>query len=182
MLQSSKSKINQDEIKINEVGKKFFEIQFDAKKKIISRFKIIQLLFSVILKLLCCKNCIVTYYRLNDEINNLKKKTDKFKSKTNRLSNKLKDNYEYLKKILDEKNNLEKLLKAETAQLKQVRPLILSLRNLNLFFVCVNYNNKYTQEVDYMEEKSLSKLKKKDDEFIREAGKHKSITAIYGRK
>lgn len=31
-----------------------------------------------------------------------------------------------------------------------------------------------------MEETSLSKLKKKDDEFIREAGKHKSITAIYG--
>lgn len=41
MLQKSKSKINQDEIKINEVGKTFFEIQFDAKKKIISRFKII---------------------------------------------------------------------------------------------------------------------------------------------
>ncbi|CAH1713992.1 uncharacterized protein LOC114119616 isoform X2 [Aphis gossypii] len=127
MLQTSKSKINQDEIKINEVGKTFFEIQFDAKKKIISR--------------------------LIDEINNFKKKTDKFKSKTNRLSIKLKDNYEYLKKILDEKNNLEKLLKAETAQLKQ--------------------------EVDSMEETSLSKLKKKDDEFIREAGKHKSITAIY---
>lgn len=71
-----------------------------------------------------------------DEINNFKKKTDKFKSKTNRLSIKLKDNYEYLKKILDEKNNLEKLLKAETAQLKQVRPLILSFRNLNLF-LCV---------------------------------------------
>lgn len=122
------------------------------------------------------------YYRLNDEINNFKKKTTKFKSKTNRLSIKLKDNYEYLKKILDEKNNLEKLLKAETAQLKQVRPLILSFRNLYLFFffVCVNYDNKFTQEVDSMEETSLSKLKKKDDEFIREAGKHKSITAIYG--
>lgn len=77
------------------------------------------------------------YYRLNDEINNFKKKTNKFKSKTNRLSIKLKDNYEYLKKILDEKNNLEKLLKAETAQLKQVRPLILSFRNLYLFFLCV---------------------------------------------
>jgi len=73
---------------------------------------------------------------LIDEINNFKKKTDKFKSKTYRLSKQLKDNYEYLKKILDEKNNLEKLLKAETAQLKQVRPLILSFRNLNLFF-CV---------------------------------------------
>lgn len=86
------------------------------------------------------------YYRLNDEINNFKKKTTKFKSKTNRLSIKLKDNYEYLKKILDEKNNLEKLLKAETAQLKQVRPLILSFRNLYLFFffVCVNYDNKFT--------------------------------------
>jgi len=57
---------------------------------------------------------------LNDEINNFKNKAEKFKSKTNRLNIKLKDNYEYLKKILNEKNNLEKLLKAETSQLKQV--------------------------------------------------------------
>jgi len=33
--------MNQDKIKINEVGKTFFEIQFGAKEKIISRFKII---------------------------------------------------------------------------------------------------------------------------------------------
>lgn len=58
--------------------------------------------------------------RLNDEINNFKNKTEKFKDKTNRLCIKLKDNYEYLKKILAEKKNLEKILKAETDQLKQV--------------------------------------------------------------
>jgi len=31
-----------------------------------------------------------------------------------------------------------------------------------------------------MEEKGISKLKEQHDEFIREAGKYKSITAIYG--
>jgi len=31
-----------------------------------------------------------------------------------------------------------------------------------------------------MVETGISKLKEKDDEFIREAGKNKSITAIYG--
>lgn len=41
MPQTSKSKIDQDKIKINEVGKTFFEIQFDAKEKTITRLKII---------------------------------------------------------------------------------------------------------------------------------------------
>jgi len=31
-----------------------------------------------------------------------------------------------------------------------------------------------------MNEKGISKLKEQYDEFIREAGKYKSITAIYG--
>lgn len=57
---------------------------------------------------------------MNDEIKDFNSKKDKFKGKINRLNNKLKDDYEYLKKILNEKINLEKLLKAETAQLKQV--------------------------------------------------------------
>lgn len=57
---------------------------------------------------------------MNDEIKNFNKKNEKFKGKINRLNKKLKDDYEYLKKILDEKTNFEKLLKAETAQLKQV--------------------------------------------------------------
>jgi len=43
MIQTSKSKINQDKIKINEVGKTFFEIHFDAKEKIITRLKMIYL-------------------------------------------------------------------------------------------------------------------------------------------
>jgi len=57
---------------------------------------------------------------LNYEINSFKNKTEKFKDKTYRLNIKLKDNYKYLKNILDEKNNFEKLLKEETDQLKQV--------------------------------------------------------------
>jgi len=43
MPQTSKSKIDQDKIKINEVDKTFFEIQFDAKEKTITRLKIIYL-------------------------------------------------------------------------------------------------------------------------------------------
>ncbi|CAI6352793.1 unnamed protein product [Macrosiphum euphorbiae] len=127
MPQTSKDKIDQEKIKINEVGKTFFEIQFDAKEKIITR--------------------------LNDEIKDFNSKNEKFKGKTNRLNKKLKDDYEYLKKILDEKTNHEKQLKEEIAQLKQ--------------------------EFDSMEETGLSKLKEQHDEFIRETGKYKSITAIY---
>lgn len=41
MNQTTKSKIDQDKIKINEVGKQFFEIQFEAKEKIITRLKMI---------------------------------------------------------------------------------------------------------------------------------------------
>lgn len=37
MPQTSKDEIDQEKIKINEVGKTFFEIQFDAKEKIITR-------------------------------------------------------------------------------------------------------------------------------------------------
>ncbi|CAI6356576.1 unnamed protein product [Macrosiphum euphorbiae] len=85
MPQTSKDKIDQEKIKINEVGKTFFEIQFDAKEKIITR--------------------------LNDEIKDFNSKNEKFKGKINRLNKKLKDDYEYLKKILDEKTNLEKQLK-----------------------------------------------------------------------
>ncbi|XP_022161015.1 uncharacterized protein PFB0145c-like [Myzus persicae] len=127
MNQTTKSKIDQDKIKINEVGKQFFEIQFEAKEKIITR--------------------------LNEEIKDFNNKKEKFKGKINRLNNKLKDDYEYLKKILNEKINLEKILKAETAQLKQ--------------------------ESNSMEETGLRKLKEQHDEFIKEAGKYKSITAIY---
>jgi len=57
---------------------------------------------------------------LNDEIKDFNRKKEKFKGKTNRLNKKLRDDYEYSKKILDEKTNFEKQLKAETAQLKQV--------------------------------------------------------------
>jgi len=39
MLQTDEFQIDQDTIKINEVGKAFFEIQFDAKEKIITRLK-----------------------------------------------------------------------------------------------------------------------------------------------
>jgi len=39
MIQTRESKINQDKIKINKVDKTFFEIQFDAKEKIITRLK-----------------------------------------------------------------------------------------------------------------------------------------------
>lgn len=41
---------------------------------------------------------------------------------------------------------------------------------------------KVVQEFDSMEEKGISKLKEQHDEFIIEAGKYKSITAIYGRQ
>lgn len=71
-----------------------------------------------------CKNTIIRHqyvnHRLNYEIKGFNNKKEKFKGKLNRLNNKLKDDYEYLKKMLDEKINFEKLLKAETAQLKQV--------------------------------------------------------------
>jgi len=59
MPQTSKFEIDQDKIKINEVGKQFFEIQFDAKEKIITRLKIIYLVVSAILKSSFCENTIV---------------------------------------------------------------------------------------------------------------------------
>lgn len=120
MPQTSKDKIDQEKIKINEVGKTFFEIQFDAKEKIITRLKIIYLVVSRILKSVSCEITLITYHRLNDEIKDFNSKNEKFKGKINRLNKKLKDDYEYLKKILDEKTNLEKQLKEEIAQLKQV--------------------------------------------------------------
>jgi len=61
MIQTSKSKINQDKIKINEVGKTFFKIQFDAKEKIITRLKMIYLVvkYSTIWKPVSCENNII---------------------------------------------------------------------------------------------------------------------------
>lgn len=45
----------------------------------------------------------------------------------------MKDDYEYLKNILDEKINFETLLKAEIAQLKQVWPIISIVWDFNVF-------------------------------------------------
>jgi len=61
MPQTGKDEIDQEKIKINEVGKTFFEIQFDAKEKIITRLKMIYLVVSRILISVFCENSKYPY-------------------------------------------------------------------------------------------------------------------------
>lgn len=63
---------------------------------------------------------MIYFNRLKASCVTLEKNVDNFKRKTNNLNTKLKDEYEYVEKILEEKINLEKKLKMEIEDLLQV--------------------------------------------------------------
>ncbi|VVC27372.1 Hypothetical protein CINCED_3A024090 [Cinara cedri] len=116
-----------DDNRLSAVDKEFFTFQFGAIENTIAR--------------------------LNNNYIILEKDTDKYKTKANDLNIKLKNEYGDAMKILEEKTNYEKKLKAEIEELLQGK--------------------------DSMVEINRNRLKEKDDEFMRAVGIIKTTTAVY---